>query len=221
MTKAQAKSKDRRGRPEFNEDDSVSARLLRAAIELFGRNEFGAVSLRQIAKKAGVNTAMVHYYFVDKAGMYNAMVETVALPVEKVLIEIASRDDLSIKEFINTWITTLADNPWYINFILRETIIGQSPIHDTWSERIRTNLAPAMLRALENDRKNGRIREGLDLSFVILSLSSLLTYPFLVRSILEKTMGFSYDHEFINTLKAHTINIVSHGILTNEETDIS
>lgn len=209
-------TKPKPGRPVFKDDDSVHTRLLHAAAELFASYEFRAVSIRQIAKKAEVNTAMIHYYFEDKLGLYTAMMEQVSLPVEKALNEIAEKDELSIKEFIGTWIAALADNPWYPIFIIREGIIGKGPIRDATSERLRKSMAPAMLRALENDRKNGRIRKDLDLNLVIMSLVSALTYPFLVRPLMEKTLGLSFDHDHIPVLTEHVTDVFLHGVLDYE-----
>ena len=206
-------TKAKRGRPVFQDDDSVQSRLLRAAAELFASYEFRAVSIRQIAKKANVNTAMIHYYFVDKLGLFTAMMEQVSLPVEQALNEIAAKDELSIKDFISTWIAALADNPWYSIFIIREGIIGEGPVRDATSERLRKSMAPVMLRALENDQKNGRIRENLDLNLVIMSLVSVLNFPFLVRPLMEKSLGISFDHDEIHVLTEHVTDVFLHGVL--------
>tara|TARA_S200000501_G_scaffold328726_1_gene328829 strand:+ start:236 stop:904 length:669 start_codon:yes stop_codon:yes gene_type:complete len=205
-----------RGRPSIKDDDQVRLKLLHAAAELFASYEYRAVSIRQISAKAGVNTAMVHYYFTDKAGMYNAMMEQVSLPVEKMLNEIAKRDDLSIEEFIDSFISAMTENPWYPIFIVREGIIGEGPIRDATSERLRSAMGPAMFRALENDRINGRLREDLDLSLVTMTLSSMLTFPFLVRPLMEKVLGLSFDKKGLKQLTAHTTDVLLHGIRENQ-----
>ena len=54
------------GRPAEQNRREVRARLGAAARELFARQGFEAVSLRQVAAAAGVTPAMVHYYFGGK-----------------------------------------------------------------------------------------------------------------------------------------------------------
>ena len=205
------------GRPVFEKNNRVRDRLLRAATELFSNFEFGAVSIRKIATHAGVNTAMVHYYFGDKAGLYNTMMEQVSLPVEKTLIDIATHDDLSITTFIKTWTQAMTDNPWYPIFIIREGILGDASVREVTSKRLRKIMAPALRRALENDRENGRLREDLDLNLVAMSLVSLLNYPFLVRPLLEASLQISFDSDQLDVLCQHTTDVFLHGVLEFRE----
>jgi TetR/AcrR family transcriptional regulator, regulator of cefoperazone and chloramphenicol sensitivity len=48
------------------------AKLLDAALRLFGERGFAATSTRDIAEAAGVNLAAIRYYFGDKQGLYRA-----------------------------------------------------------------------------------------------------------------------------------------------------
>lgn len=216
MTSSNFQTKHPPGRPPDSANDPVSDRLLHAAKELFSSYEYRAVSIRQIAALAGVNTAMVHYYFGDKAGLYRDMMEKVSLPVEDALKKIAARDDLSITEFIRVWMQAMYDNPWYPIFILKEGVLGQGPIHQFTSSRLSEVMAPALRKALENDRQNGRLRKELDLNQVAMSLVSLLNYPFLVRPLLEKTLGISFDQDQFDILCDHTTDIFLHGVLEYE-----
>lgn len=52
--------------------EAARARLLDAALRLFGERGFAATSTRDIAEAAGVNLAAIRYYFGDKQGLYRA-----------------------------------------------------------------------------------------------------------------------------------------------------
>jgi len=52
--------------------------LIAAAIEGFGRFGYDAISTRSIARQAGVNQAMISYYFGGKEGLYLATIEHIA-----------------------------------------------------------------------------------------------------------------------------------------------
>jgi AcrR family transcriptional regulator len=52
------------------EDRDVEQRLLAAALRLFGRRGYSAVSVREVARAAGVTTPNVYYYFGNKQGLY-------------------------------------------------------------------------------------------------------------------------------------------------------
>jgi len=50
-------------------------RILEAAEDIFGSKGFKTATIRQIAGAAGANVAAVNYYFRDKQGLYNAVLE--------------------------------------------------------------------------------------------------------------------------------------------------
>lgn len=56
-----------------------------AAIRLFARNGFAATGMRELAREAGVNLAMVNYFFGSKKGLLKAILEDYFSGVTKVL----------------------------------------------------------------------------------------------------------------------------------------
>ncbi len=50
-------------------------RILDAAGRVFAREGFRAATVRSISNEAGTNVALLHYYFKDKAGLYQAVLE--------------------------------------------------------------------------------------------------------------------------------------------------
>src|ERR1700740_181561 len=74
-----------RGRPRSGTAGNVRERLLQAARELFLRYGYRAVSSRQIGAAAGVNFAMIRYYFGGKPGLYREILQGVLQPVRKTL----------------------------------------------------------------------------------------------------------------------------------------
>lgn len=49
--------------------------ILEAADELFGASGFDAVSTREIAERAGVNKALIHYHFKNKDDLFAAVLD--------------------------------------------------------------------------------------------------------------------------------------------------
>ena len=71
-------------------------RLLDVAIECFAHHGIATATLREIAGEAGVNPALVHYYFGDKAQLQQAVIVERLMPafdeVRKAVME--SGDDI-------------------------------------------------------------------------------------------------------------------------------
>lgn len=55
------------------EDGNVRERILKASREIFGRYSFKAASTRMVAKQAGVEHPMIHYYFGSKEKLFETM----------------------------------------------------------------------------------------------------------------------------------------------------
>lgn len=71
----------RRGRPR-KERGAASTRsaIVRAAAEEFTERGYEAASLRAVARRAGVDSALVHHYFEDKADLFAATLEAPIRP---------------------------------------------------------------------------------------------------------------------------------------------
>ena len=62
-------------------DDNARERLLQAGRHLFMRQEYHRVSIRRLAERAQVNSAMIAYYFGDKRGLFRAVLLSYVDPI--------------------------------------------------------------------------------------------------------------------------------------------
>jgi AcrR family transcriptional regulator len=66
----------KRGRPrKAAEAGTADTRelILNAAEDLFSKHGFYGVTIREVAREAGVDTALIHYYFTAKRGLFDAV----------------------------------------------------------------------------------------------------------------------------------------------------
>jgi len=75
------KSTGRPGRPAASLERDARDLLLAAAAELFAEHGVAATSFAMIAKRAGLTPAMVHYYFIDRGQLLDAVVEERIAPL--------------------------------------------------------------------------------------------------------------------------------------------
>lgn len=76
-----------RGRPHASRGAQTKADIVRAATEEFAERGYEAASLRAIAHRAGVDPALVHYYFDDKADLFTAQLRAPFRP-DKLVAEV-------------------------------------------------------------------------------------------------------------------------------------
>src|SRR5277367_3918030 len=65
-------------RTQADRADQSRARILHAAIRAFSENGLAGARTEQIAEAAGVNKALLYYYFQGKGALYAAALEAVA-----------------------------------------------------------------------------------------------------------------------------------------------
>ena len=57
------------------EPEARREQIVQAALSLFGDRPYGAVSMSDVARAAGVTRGLVHHYFATKPDLYSAVVE--------------------------------------------------------------------------------------------------------------------------------------------------
>ena len=62
-------------------DKGTAATLIAAATPLFAQKGFTAVTIREIADAAQIDSSAISYYFGSKEGLYQAIIETHFAPV--------------------------------------------------------------------------------------------------------------------------------------------
>jgi len=68
-------------RTQADRADQTKARILDAAVNEFSVNGLAGARTEQIAEAAGVNKALLYYYFQSKQALYDAALESVAARV--------------------------------------------------------------------------------------------------------------------------------------------
>lgn len=197
------------------DSENVRDLLLDAARKQFSVREFRAVSIKTIAEAAGVNGAMVHYYFGDKRGLYLAMVEQVFAPMLENLSLLESSHYQSIEAFIKTYIRLLAENPWWPNFVIREVLFGDEEFRDLIISRIRDHLAPGLLKLIHEEREDGHFRSDLEPGLALLSLMSMTVFPFLARPLVESALNIRINGPAVEALAEHTCRLFLSGVIAD------
>jgi len=196
------------GRPQRGEGEAVRRALLEAARELFAERGFEAVTLREIAAAAGVNAAMVHYYFGNKQGLYLAILSEGAAPLLAHLERALERPDADgeqvVREFLTRFAATMAREPWLPQLFMREVLSADGPLREQFVERFAARGARALRALLRRDRRRGRLGEGVEPRLGAIALMSLAWFPFIARPLVEAVLEAPLDARLAGRLASQS-----------------
>jgi AcrR family transcriptional regulator len=185
------------------------------AEELFAQHGYAAVSVRALARAAHVSPAMIAYYFRDKAGLLDAVLEEI---FERLLAKLTALAETTppeaggtVERFIRLYVDTLARDPWLPSFLVREVLGGDPVRRARFAARFPARIAPVIVPLLVREATSGRLRRDLDPVLTLLSVIGMCAFPFLVQPLLGAVLGYQLDEEFRSRLADHTARLFLDG----------
>jgi len=198
----------------------VREALLEVAGQLFSERGVNQVSLRELARAADVTPAMVHYYFGDKQGLYEALLERalsrVLLRVREIVA--AEREDLEeITDLLRVVVGALSSERWIPSLIIREVIADTGRFRERFIRDYASQIARIVPEVLGRELAAGRLRQDLDLPLTFVSLLGMMAWPFAARPVLERVLGLDFEAEdFAQRFSEHTRRLFLEGARPRE-----
>lgn len=186
---------------EVKDDKSAEQKILDAAKQVFMENGLDGARMQDIADKAGINKALLHYYFRSKDKLFDRIFMEEAQKFMPKVTEIMLSDMTlfeKIEKFMGEYIDTLMQNPMLANFILSE--IHRNP--KEMMTKIWGNHRPPIDKVEEHVArlvKKGEIRpiKGYEL---MVNMVSLCIFPFLAKPMVQWVTKTN-DAEFMKMMQ--------------------
>lgn len=178
-------------------------RILAAARKEFIAKGLDGARMQAIALEAGVNKALLHYYYRSKDRLYRTVLQDTLQSVwGKLRIDIqrlTPGDGLEtlIRTLVGTYLRTLASNPEFPHFMLREMSSGGAAFQSALKEVGMPfgDIPARMVAALKAEIKAGSVKPVNPLHF-FMNIMGMSLATFLTRPLIEKMaplMGASMD----------------------------
>ena len=172
-------------------DISTEERIKAAARKVFHQKGFAGTRTRDIAEEAGINHAMLNYYFRSKEKLFGiVMMETMAQffkGVNLMLNDESTSLDEKIDLIVSNYVDLLLKEPELPTFILNEVrpnpqaFVEQNPIKEALTHSVLTRqYAEAVAR--------GEVTEP-NLMQAILNVIGLVIFPFIAKPILTSIVN--------------------------------
>lgn len=192
--------------------------ILNAADKIFTQKGFSAARMDDIANEAGINRALLHYYFRSKEKMFAMIFEKHFVDFFSGVARILSSDTGifdKIKDIVGHELDILGQHPDIPIFVLGE--LSRNPeriINRLTDAKITPKIILAKLdEQLTEGYKAGILKNVKGISLII-NIMGLCVYPFAARSVVQVFMGIGRE-EFLNyagSRKDEIINFIIDGI---------
>ena len=158
-----------------NPEDDSKTRILEAALLEFQQKGQAGARMQEIADRAGVNKAMLHYYFRDKAGLYQATLQEVFQEIYLLMShpprELLSRRSL-IEWAVGNAFQFFGEKPEIVSIMMSEVVSGAATLKKIFTA-LPEGSSPRELftvKKIKEFQASGEIRADLDPEHIALTL---------------------------------------------------
>ncbi|HEV7779800.1 MAG TPA: TetR/AcrR family transcriptional regulator [Chitinophagaceae bacterium] len=183
-------------------DTGAEQRILDAARKVFMRKGMSGARMQDIADEAGINKALVHYYFRDKDKLF----ETIFMDEAQKFfprINMIFQSDMplfaKIERFVTEYINEMQQNPFLPWFVMNE--INRDPdkfLSKVWDEENQPKPAK-FLEQIEAEVKKGTIKK-ISPMHLLMNMISMTIFPFIGRPLFTRKLHLT-DRQFIEVME--------------------
>jgi AcrR family transcriptional regulator len=198
------------------DDKQTEEKIFEAATEVFLEKGMDGARMQDIADRAGINKALLHYYYRTKEHLFNAVFEMIAGQMFQKFAPVFD-ENLSLEEkirfFLREHITFLQKNPKLPAFIFNE--LNRKP--ERINKLIRGLDIQKLWTILETQHKEELEKYSVtreNIPQFMTSMVAMSVFPFaaraLITSIMEK-MGYDFT-DYIEKRKEYAAEFVIRAI---------
>jgi len=208
-----------RGKPEKSR-----AAILQAAAYEFAEHGIAGARTDSIAREAGVNKALLYYYFKDKETLYSAVLDEAFAGLKKSVFEVLNSDlppRQKILAYAGAYFDFIASNQIYPRLMQREMMRAKEGQSSHVDKIIKVYIQPIFLRVSEVLRQGitqGHFRPVNPAHFVQ-SIVAMIVFYFSSAPMMQKIVGFNpLTAERIAERRASVLDFISAALFLPKST---
>jgi len=163
-------------------------KILDAAKEVFSQKGFDGARMQEIADKAEINKAMLHYYFRSKQQLFERIVELHIQLITPKLVEAISDSGTvieNLERLVDSYIDTIMQNPSMPMFLLNELAQRRVNAFSQMKNVLgREKVIAKLFQKMEEEQKTGMIKD-IPPHHLLLSVMSLIVFPFIAWPVFQ------------------------------------
>ncbi len=173
-------------------ETGTEQRIFEAAREEFVAKGLEGAKMQDIADRAGINKALLHYYFRTKDRLFEAVAKQVlgrVFPVLRNLLESELPLEEKLDKIVDMYVDTVSRNSFVPLFVITE--MNKRPQH--FFDNIVPGELPKphkLVQQVEEAVREGRIR-AIEPVHLVSNVLAMCVFPFLARPMLCGVMGLN------------------------------
>lgn len=175
----------------YKKDKGTEERILEAARSVFIRRGMSGARMQDIADEAGINKALLHYYFKNKEMLFEKIFMEAAGKIFPRINMIFSSDEplfTKIEQFCGEYIDMILENPYLPLFVLNE--MNRDPVYfikKLWQKENKPE-PYKFLQQVEAEIKKGTIKNISPLQ-LLMNMLSMTIFPFIGKPVFQINLG--------------------------------
>ena len=180
------------------QDGDTEQRILDAAHAVFLRRGTAGGRTQEIAKEAGVNSALLHYYFRTKSRLAEAVFQRAAMQLMPAVVQVLGSDaeiEEKVERVIDIELGQLSKTPYLPGYIISELTHHPERAAQLFSNA--TGISPSdigarvfkVLRAQINARVKAKRMHPISPEQFAINLLALCVFPFAARPMVMALAG--------------------------------
>ena len=172
----------------------AKTRILDAADEIFVRRGIDGARMQEIADHAGVNKALLHYYFRSKADLARAVWLRIASSFVPGIFQMMASDlplDDKIDRFVEAYHARLTRHPYLLAYVISEAARHPDLVGDFFSAE-RREAARRMigkLRTQIDEQAKAKRMPPLSAEQFLVTLAGSCLFPFAAKPMIAELLG--------------------------------
>jgi AcrR family transcriptional regulator len=179
------------------QSETTEKTILDSARRVFTRKGYAAARMDEIAKEAGINRALLHYYFRSKERMFEKIfIERISQFFGGLVAILNSETPLTekIRRIIDHDISTFQEHPELPLFIMQELSLNPERLPKFMQE---AGVYPKVVidafgAQVKKATRNGDMR-ATDGTQLLINIMSMCVYPFIARPMLRPALGLDEE----------------------------
>lgn len=213
----------RPGRPakSANSDEKNQSRraLLQAARELFPLYPYSKVSTRKIAERAGVNPALIRYYFINKDGLYQQMLVGLAEEVQgSIMNSDWTKATSPVEPIVRSYMTLFEKEPGITKLIFRELMLNDDNSRSKIIDLVVRPDKEFMLKFIQASHFRP-LKSGVNPIFLMLHIISSSVMPYLLKDSIEEVDREPFTKEKFDQMLNQTIQFIESAFIDQEKSE--